>query len=499
MVIYVYIMAFTIKNERIITFYEANPHLSFEKVNLMMVDLLEKTMQSNMTPSIVTDMNNTILSLQHQMTEMNQTMSRIGTDTQTCINLKLVELKDSYIEQMKMLLSNNTSETIAPILRDNTSLFIDKTQLLLADLLPRNQESMKQDLRDTMSHLELSLNKESFNPLAISEYIHALDVKVSSALLQTTHQLSLQDSKIENGFKDIKEISSSNQSTVTSLLQKMENSSGKGLISENILNSMLQNAYPTADIQSVATTAGTGDVMLVRDDKPTILCENKLWSVNVVKKEVIKFIDDCTSQACCGILLSQQSGICNKNHFEIDIHDGCVLIYIHNVNYNMDTIRCAIDIIDHFKLTLDSINTDVTTNSIEKSVLDEINKEYNTHRQQKEAMQRMIRDTQGSLLKQVDLLVMPSLGKYLSKYYSSHTTGEIICEYCNIFSAVKKSGISSHQRGCPAKKAFLKKQGLLPTEPNKKSKKNTAENTVTLDDNVSELTASEDDASVNTK
>ena len=67
-----------------------------------------------------------------------------------------------------------------------------------------------------------------------------------------------------------------------------------------------------------------------RHQKKTILFENKYYSTNVQKYEVLKFIRDCDEQNCSGILLSQNTGICTKDNFQIDIQNNNVLIYIHN-------------------------------------------------------------------------------------------------------------------------------------------------------------------------
>ena len=86
----------------------------------------------------------------------------------------------------------------------------------------------------------------------------------------------------------------------------------------NILNTL----YPSAqDIEYVGDKKETGDIMLVRENKPTILVENKNWEKIVSKEEVKKFIHDVETQNCCGIFLSQNTGIANKRNFEITINN----------------------------------------------------------------------------------------------------------------------------------------------------------------------------------
>ena len=248
----------------------------------------------------------------------------------------------------------------------------------------------------------------------------------------------------------MKEITNQNQQSVSVILNKLENSSSKGKMSENILYNILQLMYPSANIDSVGAQKETGDFMFTRKNKATLLIENKNWERNVPQTEVQKFIRDCEIQNCSGLFLSQHCGICNKDNFEIDIHDGNVLLYIHNVNYDKEIIKVGIDIIDHFKSNLDKINHKVDVNTIKKEVLDNIHKEYNNYRVQKDILQKMIKDTQTKLLKQLDEFQMPDLEKYLSMYYS-FSSGKFVCEHCG-FVSEKKAGLSAHIRGCKKKK-----------------------------------------------
>jgi hypothetical protein len=445
-------MSLTTSNERIIEFYKKYEYLNFDQVNLFLIDMLEKTLQKDIPHSIVADMNNTMVQLQKQMVEMNGQISHMHLDTQSTINMKLLEMKDQYIEQVKMILSTNISDKIVPILKENTSIFIDKTQIYFNDVLPRNNDSIKQDFKILMTDLEKSImnDTKSYDPTAMLSFIQTIDSKVGAVI-----------SKQDTGFSEIRDITSNNQQQVSSLLNKMENSSSKGKISENMLDSLLHTIYPSATIDSVGTQKETGDVMLLRTNKPTILIENKNWERNVLQTEVQKFIRDCETQKCSGLFLSQNFGICNKENFEINIHDGNVLLYIHAVNYDPNVIKAGIDIIDHLKTILESINSEVNVNTIEKEVLDHIHQEYNAHKLQKDAMQKMIKDSQSRLLKQLDEFQMPNLEKYLSIHYASAMNIKT-CDFCG-YVAKSNSALSAHHRGCKIKKSNFEssKQDLL--------------------------------------
>ena len=84
--------------------------------------------------------------------------------------------------------------------------------------------------------------------------------------------------------------------------------------------------------------------------------ENKDYKVNVDIAEIKKFIRDINEQKTHGIFLSQFSGIVSKPNFFIEIQDGKVLLYLHNVEYNSDKINTAVSIIDNLSTKLSDIN-----------------------------------------------------------------------------------------------------------------------------------------------
>jgi hypothetical protein len=244
------------------------------------------------------------------------------------------------------------------------------------------------------------------------------------------------------------------QNNITDLLKKMENSSSKGKISENLLFNVLLSLYPTAQIDFVGTTKETGDIILTRKDKPTILFENKNYDKNVIQDEVKKFLRDVEQQNCSAIMLAQHYGITNKENFEIEIHNNNVLVYLHKVEYDADKIKAAVDIIDYFKATLDNSGGIVgETLAIDKDILDDINKEYQLFIASKLSHIKTIKDYQQKLISQAEDFKLPNLEQYLSKLYASSSSKNDVCEYCN-YVAKNSRALVAHYRGCTQKKQF---------------------------------------------
>jgi hypothetical protein len=545
--------ALTINNEKIWNFYNNHPSLNFETTNLLFMDVLEKFLQdanTSLNTNITAQLVDHIKQLQSQIISMTDNLSRTQNETVLNFNYKLSEFKRDYIEEVKVILTNNVSEKVAPLMKEQNSMMLDKTHLLINSLIPKNQDdTMVRQINDSMKLLQSSItdfkkeyiedvkmiltnnvaervaplvkeqnaimldkthllinelipknhddtlikqinesmkdlhnsiaedtNKlltSSINQQSFNDFISGIDNKFSSSLVASQTLFGSTEQRLNSSIREIKssteaqlnylkEISSSNQNitsslnnSVSDLLKKMENSSSKGKISENIVFNILHSLYPCSQIDSVGTTKETGDIILTRNNKPKILIENKNWDKNVVKEEVKKFIHDVEKNDCCGLFLSQNYGIANKENFQIDISGKNILLYLHEVNNDAEKIRVAISIIDHFKNKLDEldeINDQTEVDTISKEILDNINREYQNHGIQKTNMIKLIKECNQKMLKQMDDIKIPSLEDYLSKRFA-FSTSKYTCKYCG-FVGKNRGSMSAHNRGCTVQKSM---------------------------------------------
>jgi len=465
----------TLTNKSIWEFYEKHKELNIEEINITFIKILEDLMQTinpTLNSSLATQLLENIKSLQTQI----NSFSDIQLRTQQDFSLKFLEFKKDYIEDLKMILTNTTTEKISPIIKEHNDNLIEKTKNLISEIIPKNQlvisneieksfkELQKEIHMDTDKLLSSSINKES-----LEGFITTLDDKFSKTLVNSqsifNSIITSTEHRLDTKLTEIKDISSTNntsqtqlQVNISDLLRKMENSSSKGKISENLLCNILQPLYPTGQIDSVGTTKETGDIMLIRKDKPTILFENKNYDKNVTQDEVRKFLRDIENKNCSGIMMAQHYGIANKDNYEIEIHNGNILIYLHKVEYDADKIKAAVDIIDHFKIKLGNIEkSEGEQRTIDKQVLDDINKEYQTFILNKLAHIKTIKDYNQKLISQMEDIQIPSLEHYLSKLYATSSTKEDVCEYCN-YNAKNSRALAAHYRGCSEKKIFLESQ-----------------------------------------
>ena len=463
----------TLNNKKVFEFYNEHKNLNFENMNVLFVDILDNLLR-NTNPSLDSNVAAALLdnmkALQRQVLNIKDTVEKNQTDIGTMFTLKFVDFKRDYMEDMRMILSSNANEKVAPIIKQYNETLLDKTRIMINEIIPKNQEILYKSIENTLDNLQKSINndtnslmKSSLTKDVLDKFTQSLDEKFSTTLINSQSMLNSiitsTEHRISNKLTEIKDASVINNSSQTSLctnvndlLKKMENSSSKGKLSENILFNVLHSLHPTAQIESVGNIKETGDIIMRRRDKPVILFENKNYDKNVVQDEVRKFLRDVEHQNCSGIMLAQHYGIANKNNFEIEIHNNNILVYLHKVEYDADKIKAAIDIIDYFKEALGDVESgNGELVNINKETLDDINKEYQNFINNKLLHIKTIKDFQQKLIAQVEDIKVPALEHFLSKLYASSSSKENTCDYCS-YVAKNVRALTAHHRGCAQKK-----------------------------------------------
>ena len=443
----------TCNSAKVWAFYHEHPGLDFEKMNIMFTDILVSIMSSTNpvnSSNINTQILNGIANIQSQLTNQQVEYNKQ-------LFLKLTEFKKEYIDDVKMILSSNIADKIAPLIKESNGSILDKTQLLLSELVPKHNENLSRQINDSIKSVGLFITEEigkrsnhDDEPLSqssLDEFIKTIDTKFANVIDSTKKMVDSNKDVTLSQFSSLTSSQNALQSEVKDVLKKMENSSSKGKMSENIVLNILRGLFPSAEIEYVGSQKESGDIMIHRKDKQKILVENKCYeSRQVTSDQVKKFIHDIDTQNCSGLFLSQEGGIANKENFEINIHNRNVLLYIHNVNYDPEIIKIAIDIIDSFKSKLDEI-TLTEDYSISNDTLEEINKEYQLFVEQKLSQLKMVKDFSQKMIKSIEDVQLPSLEKMLSSRFGYTISGKFICDKCH-FVGKNRLALSVHKRTC---------------------------------------------------
>jgi hypothetical protein len=385
------------------------------------------------------------------------------------ISLQLMTIKKDYIEDVKQIVTNNTltsSEKLSSIIDKNSSHLIDKTTLLLNDIIPRSQDKNARVFQDQFKELHSLISEDTKNlaksmnsESSLTEFIKTFDTKYQSMMQNIQQPLysffSASEDRISKNIDTLKDTSAQSLSHQTKVFEelgeflgKYKGSSNKGKYGEQQLGSILNSLYPTAEVTNTTGTKASGDFIMKRIDKPSVLFENKEYDYNIPKDEIAKFIRDIDTQNMSGIFISQYSGIAFKQNFQIDINKGNVLVYIQGCEYNQDKIRIAVDIVDNLYTKIQDLNMDEDENTISKDILDGINEEYQRFITQKEGMITSLKDFQKRMTSQIEDLQLPVLDKYLEPKYAYVKARCFTCDICNVYTAPSKQSLSAHKRGC---------------------------------------------------
>lgn len=431
--------------------------MNFEAVNLIFIDLFDKLLHD---PS--TMMNSTIHGqVLNLLNNLNESMSSLSNDIANNMYGKMCDIKRDYIEDVKNIIQNNTSEKLRPLLEKNNAMLIEKTSNVLNDIIPRSN----QDVHNTIKSFHKSIVDDTNQLLnntdgaSIKEFIVNFENKTTN-ILQNIQQpiysfISSSEDRIQNNIKALKDIT---------VYKNGGGGSGSGVSGAGVSGALgasvddsiiryLSQQYSTADISSLNTTTNSATYMLKRQYKQNLLIYSVHSDVNISADEIKQFLQFIDEYRCHGVFVSQKSGIASKSNYQIDIHNGCVLAYIHNVSESFSKMNVAIDVIDNLsakiKLFTHGNNSNNADNSIPKEVLEEINRDFQSFVAQKEIIINIMKENHKKLLSIMDDFKFAALDKYLSsKFIMSNAKVGLKCDLCKQFNAHNLKALAAHKRGC---------------------------------------------------
>ena len=184
----------TCTSAKVWAFYHEHPEIDFEKMNIMFTDIIASIMQSTNpvnNSNITSQILNSLASIQSQLTNQQTEYGKL-------LFLKLTEFKKEYIDDLKMILSSNIADKIAPLIKESNGSILDKTQLLLTELVPKNNENLSRQINETIKSLCSSItdeinktSKSDGEPLSqssLNDFIKTIDSKFSN-VIDTTRKM----------------------------------------------------------------------------------------------------------------------------------------------------------------------------------------------------------------------------------------------------------------------------------------------------------------------
>ena len=493
-----------VTNEKICNFYENNPSIDFEAVNLIFIDLFDKLLQ-DMNNTMNVSINSQILSninennsklneINNSITYLNDKMNSLHSDITNSLLLKFLDYKKEYIEELRTIIQINNTEKIGPLLEKNNNMLIDKTSIIINDIVPKSQTQYYSQIHESIRSFHKSISDDTrvlikyIDNNSIKEYINNFEMK-SSMMLQNIQQpiytyIKASEDRINANIANMKENGSANNGIQNKLIGELteflniykNNQFGsQDVTNKNKINIILNKLYSTSEVVSLnnsslnnsfsipqnmfsRTLDNNNEIFIMkRPNKPKMIIQSVDIERNVTIDEIKDFVQLLEENNCNGIFLSHNSGFSSKPNFHIETYNKLIMVYVHNVKYSHEKIKSAIDIIDNLYLKLRELNNENEYEfTIDKEILEEINKEYQFFITQKESVINVLKDSQKKVFSQIEEFKFPALDKYLSTKFATpiHKQG-FKCDLCKLFNANNLKALAAHKRGCSRKNVIV--------------------------------------------
>lgn len=453
-----------IKSDKISQFFEKYEYLDQKNTLEMLVDLLDNFLRN-----------------------LDQEINKNKTnDFFEMIHAKLSNIENSTKSNQKSLekLENTLSEQISTILTTQR----DYLLLNLRDTIKANQSDVKEALEQTIQHSqavitdrldvitkhdilsalfkkeleivhkkfkeEITENMEKENTETVLKKVEEMiqiHYNTLDNTLKTRMEAYFTSNQNASMFSDIISRLDTNVKTVehvNDFLLGQQNSSMKGKQGEKRMENTLAEVFPTAEIRDTSGKSSCGDFIITRRNRKDILIDTKDYKRVVPAEEIDKIIRDVENNKCHGILVSQNSGIANKNDMEIGVHNQHILVYIHNAGYEPSKLLLAANVIDY----LDPILQTQVWNgehTLTNDMLSTINDEYRNLARQKESLIENVKVSQSHIISEIGKIKLSCLASFLDSKFQNTDTTEHMCD-CG-YRGKNKQALSAHRRYCKKK------------------------------------------------
>ena len=430
---------FKLSDPKVIKFIQDNPQIDFNQLCVVFVDIIEK-IKFNLTEQNDHSQNNILL--QNLLSKIERLENNQSQHIQTNLDMLTQNMRD-------MIKANNhdNEKTIISLINQNNQLFINKIDTLsnndkLNQFISAELKTINESIISETSRLNLSESQicERINQLFNHKYSEL--EKTIQARLECT--LSNQNTNFSTILSKLDQTASS-MTVVDEYFHKQIGSTNKGKIGENRLELILSDLYPSATIKNTSGNTACGDFIIERIERKKILIDTKDYETCVPPKEIEKILRDMENNSAHGILLSQNSGISQKNDFEINIHNNYIVIFIHKANYDPEKIRLAINIIDHLEPLICKVDS---SESISSEILSIINKEYQSLVSMKINIIHGIKHDMNKHISLIQKIDLPALTQFLNTKFANTGKTAFHCDICNQFSGKNAKSLAAHKRKC---------------------------------------------------
>lgn len=163
-----------VNNKKIYDFYNENPNVNFESANLLLIDFMDSIF-NNMTNDLNSNINSQLLSFMkdnqtkienfsNSLNIVNQNVTNITSNITNSTMLQMNNMKKEYINDFSQIINTNSltiNEKISSLIDKSNSILVDKTTLILNDIIPKNQETLQMQIKDNLKELHNSITNDT--------------------------------------------------------------------------------------------------------------------------------------------------------------------------------------------------------------------------------------------------------------------------------------------------------------------------------------------------
>lgn len=327
----------------------------------------------------------------------------------------LLDFLKLYIEIDKILLHKNENNNSSNELNNKLDVINNDIKGLYSKLNngidTQNIRVLLENFKDKIENLGVQkindLDRKSI------ELLSTLHTNIMSSF--DSHPITNKISLIESNLTNINEHFSSN-------------SSKKGQVAENVLYNLLSNNFKDTEIINTSHIPNSGDIQMIKETFPKILIDSKNFNSSVPKRDIDKFYSDIQQNNCCGILCNSFYGISNKQHFEIDVIDKNVILFIHSHKFDEAVFKLAVNIIYNMYDKLKDSNCNSIV--IDDKIFQNLKIEYNYYIQSYRHHLDIIKSNINSL-SQLSFSLLDSFFKRKTLVIQPPEVKTFLCNTCN--------------------------------------------------------------------
>ena len=413
----------------IIQYFSENPQIDPNTLVVLFIDIL-KQLSTNMTASI---QNANITQILSRISELNTSVESIRTDVTSTMRDQSNKF-ESIRTDVTSTIRDQSNKVENIILKDRETI-----GGMLADKTANAVSSANTNIKSVMEEANSKHKANLYNlQQELKQLVAGIDDRTQRDIRTMSDQISHQCRSQEALTVEM-----------SGFLNKYKNNSSvKGNVSEKELYNILQRVFPTDELVVCSKTTASCDICVNRSDPawPSILFENKDYSVSVDKEEIKKFERDLHVQKKHGVFISQNSPITFKGNFHIDIIDGLIHVYIPNANYDIDRIKVAVDIIDNLSIKL-LANASVGDVKISNTELSEILYEYKNFATRKVRLLDGLKTNTKIWIEEIEAMTLPRIQTLLI-HTGNLEKCELTCGHCLTFTGKNKASLSAHIKSC---------------------------------------------------